>query len=111
MENDEDAPPTEEEIKELWRKCRFDLWRDEGFLRGRERRVAFNRAPKLPEEYWNTPVPDTAPIIAVIFSHHLLRRNERSQNGEGIVTTLVTEIRGNGVVVERTEERIRKSWA
>ena len=100
-QNDEDAPPTEEEIKELWRKNRFNLWRNEGFHRGRTVHVSFIRAPEL-ARYWDAPVPESVRAHAVAFT--LTRRHVpvTSKYAEGHRWTTVTEIRGNGVLVEST---------
>jgi hypothetical protein len=99
--NDEDAPPTEEEIKELWRKNRFMVWRHEDFHRGRTIHVTFFRAKAL-AEYWNTPVPDTVRVHAVGFSKS--RRHVPVENGYtgGHRWITVIEIRGDGVLVENT---------
>ena len=100
-QNDEDAPPTEEEIKELWRKNRFNLWRSEGFHRGRTVHVSFIRAPEL-ARYWDAPVPESVRAHAVAFT--LTRRHVpvESRYTESHQWATVTEIRGNGVLVENT---------
>lgn len=99
--NDEDAPPTEEEIKELWRKNRFMVWRHEDFHRGRTIHVAFFRAKAL-AAYWSDPVPDRVRVHAVAFS--MSRRHVPVENiyTESHGWATVIEIRGNGVLVENT---------
>jgi hypothetical protein len=111
--NDEDAPPTEEEIKELWRKNRFNVWRQEDFHRGRTIHVVFHRKPLMTPEYWNTPVPDTVRVHAVGFSKTVKHGTELIilEDGHDIYeTVMITEIQGNGVVVERTRDRVAKQW-
>ena len=109
-QNDEDAPPTEEEIKELWRKNRFNLWRHEEFHRGRTIHVAFHRKPLMSPEYWNKPVPESVRVHAVAFSMTVKRgtmleiiNSEAMEAPYDIYERVtLTEIRGNGVLVERT---------
>ena len=100
-QNDEDAPPTEEEIKELWRRNRLNVLRQEDFHRGRTIHVSFIRAPEL-ARYWDAPVPESVRAHAVAFT--LTRRHVpvESRYAEGHRWTTVTEIRGNGVLVEST---------
>jgi len=99
--NDEDAPPTEEEIKELWRKNRFMVWRHEDFHRGRTIHVTFFRAKAL-AEYWNTPVPDAVRVHPVAFSKSRRHVPVENRYTEGHRWITVIEIRGNGVLVENT---------
>ena len=104
-QNDEDAPPTEEEIKELWRRNRLNVLRQEDFHRGRTIHVVFHgfyRKPLMTPEYWNKPVPTTTRVHAVAFT--LTRRHvpvESRHAGEPQWATVI-EIRGNGVLVEST---------
>jgi hypothetical protein len=100
-QNDEDAPPTEEEIKELWRKNRFMLWRHEVFHRGLTISVTFFRADAL-AAYWNDSVPDRVRVHAVAFAKTRRHVPVESRYATGHRWTTVTEIRGNGVLVEST---------
>lgn len=100
-QNDEDAPPTEEEIKELWRKNRFNVRRNESFHKGRAVHVALFRDQEL-QAYWNAPVPDTVRVQVVVFSMNKRYVPVESRYAEGHRWTTVTEIRGNGVLVEST---------
>lgn len=99
----ENAPPTEEEIKALWKKCRFDVWRYEGFRHGRAVEVAFDRAPSAPWRYNpDAALPVTTHVHRVAFSVSRLNVRVLNKHGEGYWNTTVYEVRGNGVLVERS---------